>query len=363
MSQRFQFSLRGLLPPSWRTIGEPIPRARFRLKMLLCVAAVLAILAQGVKIEIGRRTRARDALEAEDALQRARGGMALLSAEEIAALERDPRLPVLHRAAKNIASLHEKIRAPGANDWLAKYHESGQTFGQYLRSNPNRPSEHRTRFYLQPIGEFTAAERRTVEDTADLLSRFYSLPVELLDPLDLDLVPALARRTHPRWGDEQVLTTYVLDDILMPRRPDDAVAVLALTTADLWPGENNFVFGQASLTERVGVWSLYRYGDANGPESNDLFRRRLFKVAVHETGHMLGIMHCTAYECCMNGSNSLEELDSNPMWLCTECVQKVWWACSADPAQRYQQLADFAAKNHLDEEAVFWTRSGDCLNE
>jgi hypothetical protein len=44
-------------------------------------------------------------------------------------------------------------------------------------------------------------------------------------------------------------------------------------------------------------------------------------------------------------------------------VQKVWWACSADPDQRYQQLANFAAKNHLDKEAVFWTRSGDCLNE
>ena len=236
-------------------MSRPIPRAQFRLTMLLCIAAVVAIFAQGVNFEIARRTRAREALEAEDLLQRARaklGGVALLSADEIAALEHDPRLPALRRAAKNIVSLHEKKRPLGANDWLAKYQESGQTFDQYLRSNPNRSSGRLTRFYLQPIGEFTVAQRRAVEETAELLSRFYSLPVEL---------------------------------------------------------------------------------------------------------------HCTAYECCMNGSNGLEELDSNPMWLCPECVQKVWWACSADPAQRYQRLADFAGKNHLVEEAAFWARSRDCLGE
>ncbi len=38
--------------------------------------------------------------------------------------------------------------------------------------------------------------------------------------------------------------------------------MLALTTSDLWPGEGwNFVFGQASLSERVGVWSLHRLGN------------------------------------------------------------------------------------------------------
>jgi archaemetzincin len=266
----------------------------------------------------------------------------------------DPRSAAWQRAAKNIESLHEKKRPPGEDDWLSKYQETGQTFDEYLRSNPNRPNQRRTRLYLQPVGEFTAAERRAIEETADLLSRFYNLPVESLDPLALDLVPARARRTHPRLGDKQVLTTYILDDILAPRCPDDAVATLALTTADLWQGEGNFVFGQARLTERIGVWSLYRYGDADDPRPENPFRRRLFKVALHETGHMLGITHCIAYQCCMNGSNSLEELDSNPMWLCPECVQKIWWACSADPAQRYQRLADFAAKYHLAEEATFW---------
>ena len=61
-----------------------------------------------------------------------------------------------------------------------------------------------------------------------------------------------------------------------PRRPEDAVAVLGLTTSDLWPGEGwNFVFGQASLRDRIGVWSLYRFGD---PERSDADYTSFFSV-------------------------------------------------------------------------------------
>jgi archaemetzincin len=72
--------------------------------------------------------------------------------------------------------------------------------------------------------------------TEDLLGRFYGVPVKTLDRIGMDAIPAKARRVHPTWGDKQILTTYVLYDLLKPRRPKDAVAVLALTTADLWRG-------------------------------------------------------------------------------------------------------------------------------
>ena len=278
-------------------------------------------------------------------------------------MESDTGLAAIRQAAKKIEPLHEKKRPPAAHDWLAQHHEAGQTFDEYLKSNPNRPTRSRTRLYIQPLGEFSEAQRRLVDDTADLMSRFYNLPVKVLDSLSLDLIPSEARRKHPRWGDKQILTTYVLDKVLKPRRPDDAVAMLALTTSDLWPGENwNFVFGQASLSERVGVWSLYRYGDTDDPRPDNPFNRRLFKVALHETGHMFGITHCTAYECCMNGSNNLDEMDSRPMWLCPQCVQKVWWACSAEPAKRYQRLAEFAEKQYLAQEAEFWIKSHDRIS-
>ena len=88
------------------------------------------------------------------------------------------------------------------------------------------------------------------------------LPVKILDPLPLSEIPAEARRKRDEAGDEQLLTTYVLNDLLKPRVPKDAVTLIAITPADLWPGEGwNFVFGQASLARsgrRVVVPSLWR---------------------------------------------------------------------------------------------------------
>src|SRR5262249_23679203 len=191
--------------------------------------------------------------------------------------------------------------------------------------------------------------------TAEMLGRFYGVPVRVLYPIGLDQIPTSARRTHPTWGDQQVLSTYVLD-LLRQRRPEDAVALLALTTADLWPRAGwNFVFGQAALRDRVGVWSLYRQGDPHQDFTTCL--RRTLKTAVHETGHMLGIAHCTAYECGMNGSNHRTEADTRPMGFCPECEMKVWWACRVYPASRYQRLAEFAESRGLDREARAWRTS------
>jgi archaemetzincin len=270
-----------------------------------------------------------------------------------------PKLDAIRAAANKIRPLHTKMGPPQPGDWLVSHKESGQTFDQYLKSNPNRPGKTLTTIYIQPLGEFDPTQQQLIEQTADLLGRFYGVPVKTLDKIGLEVIPAKARRVHPSWGDKQILTTHVLYDLLKPRRPRDAVAVLALTTSDLWPGEGwNFVFGQADLNQRVGVWSLYRNGDPH--ESNDTYRLcllRTLKTATHETGHMLGIQHCTAYECGMCGSNNRPESDRRPLAFCPECEPKVWWACGADPAKRYESLAESAEKQGLDDEAQIWKRS------
>jgi predicted Zn-dependent protease len=85
-----------------------------------------------------------------------------------------------------------------------------------------------------------------------------------------------------------------------------------LTASDLWPGKGwDFVFGQANLRKRVGVWSIYRNGDpAAGEAAYRLCLRRTLATATHETGHILTMKHCTAYACLMNGSNHQAERDS-----------------------------------------------------
>ena len=268
----------------------------------------------------------------------------------------DERLARIRSAAERIKPLHSAKGKPQAGDWLLSHPEPGQTFDQYRVSRLNRPTATRTTIYVQPLGEFDEKQLPLIDDTTEMMHIYFGVPVKRLDPIALDEIPKKARRTHPEWGVKQILSTYVLD-LLKERRPRDAVAVIALTPSDLWPGQGwNFVFGQASLTDRVGVWSLARNGDP--AEDYPLVLRRTLKTAVHETGHMLGIRHCIAYQCGMNGSNNLEESDRTPLWFCPECEQKVWWACDGvDPPARYEALARFARKRNLTEAAKFWEKS------
>jgi archaemetzincin len=270
-------------------------------------------------------------------------------------LPASPDLDTIRAAGHAIRTLHARKLPPRPGDWLDQHAEPGQTFDDYRASDLNRATVERTTIYLQPFGEFDAAQSRLIAATSDLLGRFYGVPVKTLDRIGLDAIPGTARRIHPTWGDHQVMTSYVLD-LLRKRRPGDAVAMLGLTTADLWPGKGwNFVFGQASLQDRVGVWSLYRQGDPHAEYTTCL--RRTLKTAAHETGHMLGILHCTAYECGMNGSNHRAEADARPLWFCPEDEMKVWWASRVDPAARYARLVEFAEEHGLVDEVRFWHRS------
>ena len=260
---------------------------------------------------------------------------------------------MLEAAMEKLRPLHRKLGKPSRGEWLYHHREAGQTFRQYVRSNPVRPDAKRRVIYIQPLGEFTKGRRKVVELTADFLGRHFNLPTKMCEQLPLSLVPARARRTHPAWGDKQILTSYVLDELLRPRLPDDAFAYIAFTASDLWPGEGwNFVFGQASLRQRVGVWSVYRYGDPDtGQAEFRLCLLRTLRVASHELGHMCSIYHCTAYHCGMCGSNSLAESDRRPLALCPECMAKICWATQADPVGRYRKLSAFCKEHDLKAQA------------
>jgi archaemetzincin len=264
-------------------------------------------------------------------------------------------LSVIRSAGRAIGPLHEPIGTTQQGDWLDVHEEPGQSFEDYRRGAPHRPETVRKTMCLQPIGEFDAAHAAAVEATAGLLGEFYGAPVRMLERLDLAWVPYHSRRFHPYTGQEQILTKFVLQ-LLRRKKPTDAASVMALTTSDLWPGKGwNFVFGQASLSAGVGVWSLHRLGD---PELEpETFLRRTAKIAVHETGHMLGIRHCTQFRCGMNGANHQKEADGQPTWFCPEDEMKIWWTCRVDPAERYNRLAEVAARIGLMPEAEFWMTS------
>lgn len=219
--------------------------------------------------------------------------------------------------------------------------------------------KNRRTIYIQPLGELTKTERKIVDLTGEFMGDYFMLPVKILEPLPLSKIPAEARRNREDLGHEQILTTYVLNDLLKARLPNDAATLLAITPVDLWPGEGwNFVFGQASLRDRVGVWSFQRFG--NPEASDDAFRLcllRTIEVATHETGHMFSMQHCIQLECNMNGSNNLPESDRHPLEVCPNCLAKLCYATGAKPIPRFEKLVEFCKANGLKKEQEFYELS------
>ena len=238
------------------------------------------------------------------------------------------------------------MRQPESGDWLLSHPEGGQTFDQYLAAEPVRRSQKLTTIYLLLLGDFTPEQRKVLATTQEYLSLFYQSPAKVLREMPLADIPARARRQ------EQIQTGYVLNEVLLKGRPADALAYLCFTSSDLYPDDRwNYVFGQATLGDRTGVWSIYRNGDP--AESDDLFAkclRRTMHTASHETGHILSIQHCIAFECNMNGSNSLSESDRRPMHFCPVCLRKVLWNLQADPDAYLAALEKFCRDHDLADE-------------
>ncbi len=271
-----------------------------------------------------------------------------------------PRTLLLRDVAARLKPLHSKPPPAEAGDWRLGpgKDERGQTFEAWRNSRPVKARGKRNTLYLQVIGPLTKTEAEIVEQSAHFLALYFGLPVKRVAPAKVDADwPHYAKR-----GD-QLLSTYILRHVLKPALPADAAAMIGFTAMDLWPGRGwNFVFGQASLQNRVGVWSMHRFGDPTRSKAARVrCLRRTLKTATHETGHMFSIDHCTHYACCMNGSNHLEEADGQPLALCPECLPKICEATGVKPRERFAKLAAFCEKHGLDEEAAFYKRSYEAL--
>lgn len=253
-------------------------------------------------------------------------------------------LPELLRRALEPDNSFQPLPAPGAADWLANHPERGQTFDDFVRSRPNRPDQRRRKIYLQPLGDLSASGGPRIEKLADFASAFFAMEVQLLPAADVSRLH-ITRRRNPGTGQEQMLTGDVLD-LLRRELPGDAFALLGITMIDLYPDPSwNFVFGQASLRDRVGVYSFARYdpkfyGEA-AANTRQIMLRRSSKVLAHETSHMFGIEHCIWYRCLMNGSNHIEEADARPLHLCPVDLRKLEWSVGFDVLERYRKLLEF----------------------
>ena len=266
-------------------------------------------------------------------------------AQQLAAIGLTKGLPLPLQRALEPRDDFQNLPEPDPDDWLASHPEAGQTFDQFTRSLPNRPDNHRSKLYLQPLDRFNDTNAPSLDQLLQFTAAFFMMEVVVLPPSDL-AQNHIRSRQNPWTGQRQLLTSDILD-ALQARLPKDAFALLGITMTDLYPEPSwNFVFGQASLRARVGVYSFARYdprfyGQAPTAETRKLMLRRSSKVLAHEACHLFGIEHCVWFRCLMNGSNHLAESDARPLHLCPVDLRKLEWSIGFDVVERYRRLLDF----------------------
>ncbi|MCH2207290.1 MAG: archaemetzincin [Lentisphaerales bacterium] len=277
----------------------------------------------------------------------------LIRGAELRIEKLSPELEALKPKFRNFGSIN-----PG--DWMENHNEKGQTCKDYKTSSPNKVTEKRNKIYIWQIGTFTEDQKKIFEDTTKYMEACFNVPVVKLSEYSLNKIPLTARRRHREWMHEQLNAKYILNNILLPNRPDDALALIAFTAKDLYPSESwNFVFGLASLTKRIGVWSMFRNGDPGLSQAHYMqYLRRTISTAKHETAHVLGIRHCIAYECVMCGSNSREESDRRGLVFCPLCMDKLLWNTEVPVKEHLTKLFKVSRSLGLIKESKFFA---ECL--
>jgi hypothetical protein len=139
-------------------------------------------------------------------------------------------------------------------------HMERQSFKAYRLSRPARRTARRQAIYLSQVGELTAAQDAIVTATAEYLAVFFDLPLRRGADFDPATLQSWGIRRHPLREHLQLLTDYLIDEMLSRDRPEEALICLAVTAWDLCSddhpgGQWGSVFGEARYGH-AGVWSL-----------------------------------------------------------------------------------------------------------
>ncbi len=271
------------------------------------------------------------------------------------ALGRIDHLPDKMRRAFTATGQFAPVPKPKKGDWLAEHPEPGQTFDAYVKAKYNRPNKARQTLVIVPIGAFPPGDSPPLVALKEYTEAFFQLPVVLRPPVD-PKNHGFKTRINRGSRKKQILVGDLMA-LLRKRLRPTTYAAAAVTMTDIYPSEDwNFVFGQASLRNRVGAYSFARYdpafyGNKRGAGFPVLLLRRAVRVLNHETGHMFGLWHCIYYSCTMNGSNHPAEDDRTPLHLCPVCLRKLFNAVRFDVEKRYEDLKCFYRKYGLLTEA------------
>lgn len=240
-------------------------------------------------------------------------------------------------------------------EWIYEYPEDEEeSYEQFLQASHCRRLHKglQDTIYLLPL-DFTADQFPLLDLMAYIEAYFFGATVKLIENSSFD-IQAVKKRNNGHTKQLQYMSSSIRSQIQKKNlKPKDAYCVIAITLTDLYPQDSwNFCFGEADIENGIAVFSFARYDPAFPKESTFLQGKAtieeqvsLFKqscsVCVHELGHLFGHSHCKTWYCLMNGSNSLEESNKQPMHLCPLCVKKLKHTLGFDVNARYTALHNF----------------------
>ncbi|MBW1700983.1 MAG: archaemetzincin family Zn-dependent metalloprotease [Deltaproteobacteria bacterium] len=139
--------------------------------------------------------------------------------------------------------------------------------------------------------------------------------------LDADILPAL---DDPSYAFDKRRLQYDAGAILKSLESEpfqDYIKVIGLLDVDIFVPIFTHVFGEAKQGGKCALVSLYRLRkNLDGTiASIPILLERTAKVALHESGHLLNLLHCMDERCVMHFSGTLEDLDNTPLYLCRYC--------------------------------------------
>ena len=108
-------------------------------------------------------------------------------------------------------------------------------------------------------------------------------------------------------------------ELLFRDRAGDALVEIDLTNRDIYETGKPFVFGLASLSDRIALISTARLQSAD----EDTYAQRLTKLVMHEAGHTFGLHHHEHPGCVMRQDPSVASLDEAPTTPCSRCRKRL----------------------------------------
>jgi len=169
---------------------------------------------------------------------------------------------------------------------------------------------------LAPMPSRGAGEiaERVLAAIGESLEDVYPVRVVRMNPV---VAPEAAYEAERRQHSAPALLQQLLASI--PTGPEK---LLGVTGGDLYIPMLSFVFGQAQLGGRGGLISIARLdpGFYGYPAEDALVVRRARTVALHEAGHLFGLVHCQTPDCAMRLATTIQQFDRKRAALCPGCA-------------------------------------------